>query len=84
MAESRFSKALREAVVVNKPSIKIDIILDKLKPAERREVLETLLDDATSDKIVADALTKIGHPVTDTAVKTWRRNPDKRKERDER
>lgn len=78
MAVSKLATQLKTAKPLNGGKrLLVDIILDKLTPVEKREVLAALHDpDRVSSAMLADILSENGHVITRGSVALWRkRNP---------
>lgn len=76
-----FADALQQVVTVKAGELKVDTILDQLKPDDQRAALGALLDPSVPHQTLARAFSAMGHDVGSSAIKTWRERPNTRKER---
>jgi hypothetical protein len=67
-----FADALAKAAPPAKP-LRVDEVLDALDADTATEVRAALADPAVKSRQLARAFDHIGHPVSETAVNTWRR-----------
>lgn len=67
---SSFSDALSNTPP--KRGLLLDEYLDKMEPDDATDVIKAIKKQRVSPKKVAEALTKIGYPISREAVANWR------------
>lgn len=72
MAGPDFAAILAEESRRGGQRLRVDVVLAELDPETRASVEKALRDQSVNAAVLARAISRLGHTVSEAAVRTWR------------